>query len=376
MAKVSDVIDVNEDEPTSTLPEHASGGGRDDLMQSMLDSADDDGMAQADTEDEQIAELAEQTDEPTIEQLRELAGKDGEGLTDDELQAEYKKAQEEEDFKLPFPVYDAQGNKIEGLDKLTLQDLLSGKVQIGYNAMGKEQRKALNDILRVAANGHLNESKMATSIAERNQVAQKLQELQAEHSSWATQRQTWNAVLGAAHAGNFDPLKQLIAAYGRELSVLPEPVADNSAELEQAGLNYFVTNVAPEAVKIAVQYGADPAEVTRAAHEMIVAEGEFLTQEKLDNILKYELQALLESSGYTAGAAPVPTQSVDIAAEVKRQVDAALAVQKTNATTERVRNRMRNAPPAGAGSTPGAGTSMPAMKSREDMKKWLRGETE
>src|SRR3990172_1453557 len=130
MARVSDVIDVDPNAaPVTTLPDHAGGVGqsRDALraaaMVEGVAAAGDEAAVERD-EDAIAEDLSQQEEEPTAEQLRALAGADAKGLTDEQLVAEYEKAKAAEEFKLPFPVYDAEGNKITDVSKLSLKDVL------------------------------------------------------------------------------------------------------------------------------------------------------------------------------------------------------------------------------------------------------------
>lgn len=393
MAKASEVIDVEQlDEPITEVPEAPSTKAhesRDERMQSALDEAGDS------ADFESTIESLVDKEEITADDIRRVGGKDAEGLTDEELLAAYKKAEAGEaastdstdeaegtdtkQLELPFPVYDAEGNKVDA-SKLTLEDLLSGKVQIGYNAMGKEQRKALNDILRVAANGHLNESKIATSLAERNQVHQQLTELRKEHEAWAKDRKIWQGVLNAAAAGNIEPLKKVLASWVAETSsVAPETAqGGEDASLVAAGQQYVIQTIIPAAYSLADAFGADRQEVTNEILRRINQEpAEFLTEDKIATIINYEVPAELERLGY-ANKGGTPAQTSDprdekIAALEKQMLE--LKAGKENEKTAAARAKMKKAPASGGGSTPGAGDSMPAMKSREEMKKWLRGET-
>lgn len=389
MAKVSDVLDVAQvDEPQTSLPEHAgSEGSSQDIFDSTMEQA---GL------DATFAELAEREGELTAADLRQAVGADAEGMSDAELLAAYKAAEvaqaagtagatdgsddEAPAFKLPFPIYDAQGVKIEDVSKLTVQDLLSGKVQVEYQAMGKSQRKAFADLVRTAANGHYNESKMATLMSERGQAYDQLQKIRDEHSAWAGERQSWNKVLDAALAGNVAPLQQLIQAYATELgkaapAAAPEAEGSYSPEAIAEGQRYVMTT----AQKLASEYGADASEVMNVFLDMINKEpADFLTKEKIEAIAQYELPAVIEAAGYARnGTAPALPQAdgdprdARIAALEKSLAE--VKAGQANATTAAVRARAKSAPASGGGSTPGAGDSVPSFKNRAQMKEWLQG---
>lgn len=393
MAKASDVVDIEQslDEPVTSLPEHAgSTGSREDIKQAAYDEAGESADLEA-----TFSTLAEKSGDLTPAELREAAGKLGEGMSDEELQAAWKQAQTgepaadktEEQFKLPFPIYDDKGNKIEALDKVDIKALLSGKLQIGYNALGKEQRRALNDILRNASLGHYNEQKMTTLQQERKQVYEELQTLKKEHESWGGDRKLWDKVLGAYVSGNPEPLKQLVQAYAAEMGRLPKEEAPNvqvDREREQAGQQFVLNHIMPAANKLAGEYGADAQEVTNAILGRIQEEpSEFLTREKVDSIINYELPHMLEEAGYAKGGQSIVNGGAENAElkaamgridALEKQLQSQLAESK-NAPLNRVKGVVRKVPSAGSGNPAGAGESMPAMKNRNDMKKWLRGET-
>lgn len=351
--------------------------------QSIIESAVNDAEAQ-----ERIDALAANEAEPTIDQLKEAFGDLAEGLTDAELQAEWDKAQGKEagaegtGFTLPngLKLYGEDGKELTGLEKMTVAQIFSDKVQFGYNALGKEQKKALAEVFRNASLGHYNEQKMQTLAQERTSIYDKYTKLNAEHASWAQDRQVWLSVLTAAANGNVDPLKQLIKEYGAANAQAgvtgPQATIDPSqeAEFNDAGMQW----VTAEANKLAQTYGANPLEIAQAIVYMANQEPqEFLTQEKLNAIVQYEIPALLERYNYSVKVGGV-VQAQGTAdprdakiATMERQLAELTAGQK-NAQTQRLRER--KVPAAGGGRTSAAGDTVPAFKSREDYKKWIRGD--
>jgi hypothetical protein len=187
----------------------------------MLESAFEEGA-----EESVIEELVSKEGELTVEDLRKLPG--SEDYSDEELMAEWKKVSgatgeaAAEAFKSPVPLYDEKGNKVEDVSKITVQDLLSGKVHFGYNANGKEQRKALEAVLRVAQLGHHNEQRYAGTIAERNQVLKQYQEASEKVTKYEADREVWTAALAALANGNAEPIKQIAQAYAAEVSKIPQ----------------------------------------------------------------------------------------------------------------------------------------------------------
>lgn len=374
---------------TSGIPATAAGVSPD--RASMMDEA----MA----EGELSAALAGLDEGFDVAQLREAVGAAAEGLSDDELMAEYQKASgqaaeeseepeaepqttpvtEEPAFKLEgFKLYDDKGVEIANPAKVSVLDLLTGKVQIGYNALSKEQRKGLRDLTRVAANGHFNEQQVVGLKAERAQALQRAKEAEARVERFVADQKVWDRALTALANGNLEPMKQLATAYQKAIGELPATPSQPAApeeDYEAIGQEVFTTHIAPRAQELATQYNANPIEVAQYIMWLVEQEGEFLTPEKVESILKYEMPSVLESKGFVAGqpaAAPTPKTDPRDAqiAEMQKQI-AALTAAQANAKTQKLRTK--RVPPVGNGQPSGAET-VPVLNSRDDMKKYLRGE--
>lgn len=354
--------------------------------------------------EESVIETLAGKDDITLDDLRKIPG--AEGLTDAQLTAAWSKAQAEaggaegtdpnaQKVELPFPVYDAQGNKVAA-DKLTLQDLISGKVQIGYQAMGKEQRKAFGDLIRNASQGHWNEHRYNSVQSQYRQASEKLATLEKESSGHKEMQSQWNGALTALLTGNNAPMKALIDAYRSELTksgqappagFVSEDTVAEQREAAERGMQWWTDVGMPTAYEIANNYGADAKEVQGAIQYFINNEPN-LTPQRIEEILKFDVPYEFEKNGYTAkggsgqadgagnGQQHVPSngQANNEVAELKRQI-AALSARVTGNANERttaVREKGKRTPPAGSGATAGAGDSMPSFKSRNEMKDWLQ----
>lgn len=383
-------------QPESTeLPERAGGESKDrqDIRESAMEEAGEEASRESIVES-----LASKEGELTIEDLRKLPGT--EGMSDQEVALEWgravkaaeagnvESAEGTESFKLPFPVYDAQGNKIEALEKISVKDLFEGKIQLGYNAMGKEQRKSLTDALRNASLGHWNEQKYNTTVEERNKAATEASEYKRQLDQQATERKTWDAALTALAMGDINPMKQIAAAFQRGLTSIPQAIPGyvpieqiNSERAEQErGQKYVNEVINPAGLEIAKRYGADPHEVMGAIKHFIEREPvQFLTEAKVESILKYDVPNLFEANGYTSSG--VIGQKNDQPNEIEelRKTVAALqtsVAEKKNASTQTAREKSKKLPPSGGGATPGAGDSMPSFKSRSQMKAWMQNDAD
>lgn len=385
-------------EQQTTIPDRATGVTQD--RQSIRDSALEEAGTNAGRESA-IADLAAKDGEITIDDLKKLPG--SEGMTDEQLKAEWDKAvaaeasgtgeqEDEKAFKLPFPVYDKEGNKVDALEKISVRDLLEGNLQVSYQAMGKEQRKTLTEALRNASLGHWNEQKYNTTVEERNSVVKDLASANEKLDKHSSERKVWDSALTALAMGNIEPMRQLAQAYQNQLVAAPQGtpagmVSVSSVEAERAeiaaGNQFIQETIIPAGVDIATRYGADPKEVLGAIEFFLKREPmQFLTREKIDSILKYDVPNLFEENGYRAGqgkvSSPNGQQSSNEIDELKKTVAAlqsSIAVNK-NKVVQNVRDKSKKIPPSGGGATPGAGDSMPTFKSRSQMKAWMQGDTE
>lgn len=349
--------------------------------------------------EESVLEELSGKENVTIDDLRKIPGT--EGMSDEQLTAAWDKAQKEaggEDgaaadtkIEVPFPVYDAAGNKIAS-DKVTLGDLLSGKALVGYQAMGKEQRKSLSDVLRNASQGHWNEHRYTTVQGQYREASAKVGTLEGQVKEFETQREQWNSALTALITGNNAPMRALVEAYknalGRTGQAVPEgyvPQEQVQAERENAerGMQWWTEVGLPSAYELSNKYGADSKEVQGAIQWYINNEPN-LTPQRIEEIIKYDVPYLLEQNGYKANGEPAsgsnatgtvtPAGSNNEVETLKQQI-AALTQRITgsaNDRTQAVRDKQRKTPPAGSGATSGAGESMPSFKSRAEMKEYLQ----
>lgn len=351
--------------------------------------------------EEAVLNTLAEKEELTIDDLRQIPGSDE--FSDEELMAKWKEIEaqeagsgegeeEVEAYKLPFPIYDKDGNKLEALDKINLKDLLDGNLQVGYSALGKEQRKTMAEALRNASLGHFNEQKYNTALAERNQIFERFQAHDKQLKQYAEERKVWDAALTALAMGNIKPMEQIAKAYQAALMQQPQtpqagmiPISQvqEEQELMAKGIEYINTTIIPKGYEIAQSYGANPQEVINAIKWYLEREpAEFLTREKIESIINYEVPSLLERNGYSANGQPAAqpsvtgNQSSNEVAELKKQIAAlqTTVAEKANGKTEQLRNKQRKIPPAGGGAIPSAGDSMPNFKNRQQMKAYMQND--
>src|SRR5207245_8197585 len=81
--------------------------------------------------------------------------------------------------------------------------------------------------------------------------------------------------------------------------LVPEAQVRQERELEAAGIRFIQSELNPAAEKIAQAYGAKQSEVLNAILWYIDREpAQFLTKEKIDSIVNYDVPMLFEQNGY------------------------------------------------------------------------------
>lgn len=346
-------------------------------VESMLDDMDDDVVDTSDatgsvstevTEDSVLDELSAFEGELTIEQLKKLPGADKH--SDEELEQMWKRVSTPR--QRSYKLY-KDDKPLEDFSGLTAEELLDA-VKYGYTANGKEQVKNFDELVRVAQMGHYNESRMQQILNERNQKAEAYAKLEAEHSTYGQERKLWEHALSRYLQGDQGPLTQIIEAYQKAINEPPQ-LANNQPEsdtnLEAAAQKVYYEVVIPNSYNIASKYGANPQEVANAVLHYVNQEPpEFMNEQRLAEILNHDIPMLLEQNGYSANTHPMEKPKDELA-ELKREL-AELKAAQTNNTVNGAKKR--KAPPAGGGATPSGSDTMPDVKSRADMKKFLRDE--
>lgn len=315
-----------------------------------------------------VEELASK-EELTLADLRKLPGTAD--MSDEELQAAWADANKPEPVKPDgFKLYAEDGTEIADLNGMSAVDFL--KHQFGYSVRGKEQKKAFKDLLRTAVNGHYNEGKVQSLVSERDLALNTSREVAARVAQFEERERLVVYALRQLQQGNEQPIRELLTRMDQPLPpVQQQTVSAEQAQNDAAGQRVWYEVVVPRVNKMAEQYGLSPDQVEQVVAEAIRAEpGEFLTEDKLEDILGYEVPQRLEG---------LQTRNGDgNSAELKRMAAelATLKAQMKNAATDRKRNRNKKLPSGGRGR--GALTAgndlMPdeAVASRAAMKKWLR----
>lgn len=363
-----------------------------------------------------IEELAGIEGDLSAEDLRRLGGSDAEGLSDDELVQLWNQYQK--DGSAPssgaagasgqapggstsaganvstqggtantrsWKFYDGAGNAVESVEALTLKDFLSGK--IGYNALGKEQQRSLDELVRVAQFGHLNETKLGMQRGEYDAARKELATLRNELGTSKQERAAVDRAFQQFHMGNEQPLRQLLEKHKAGLAAEPSApaTAGSDAEYERIGQQYYQTTLQPIAHQIADRYGVQRSDVERALQTRL-ANDPNITEDKLALWLNHEIPLEIEAAGYalraTAGTVTATTSSgatagsSDRVAELERRLAEAEA-KLQNGTTQDVRSRRSNTPgaPGQRGNTstqPSDVIPADALKSQDAFKRYLR----
>src|SRR4029077_20287578 len=163
---------------------------------------------------------------------------------------------------------------------------------------------------------------------------------------FAGERKVWGAALTALAMGNPAPMKALAEAYQKALTTMGAGTAPGKVTVEQGraqqeqverGTQYRDQVLYPAANDIAKRYEANPQEVYNVIKWFIEQEpAQFLTHEKIQRIIAYDVPALFEANGYSpAGTQTAPVQQTNEVEELKKTVaalQASIAGQKNAAT--------------------------------------------
>lgn len=367
---MSDIDLENDELENEEVEEQEESLGRNEAMEREFSKFTE--SADKPTEANVEEELANVQGELTIEHLRKLPGADQ--YTDEQLMQMWQSANAPAP-KRSYKIYNESG-EVNDLADLSAEDFL--KLQFGYNAFGKEHKKTFDELMRNASLAHYNEQKMAGLRGERQQLVDKYSKIEQEHTAWANDRKIWEHALTQLAMGNAQPIQQLAQAFMQAQQQMPamEQAPGGDKELESAGLRVYYEYIVPNAQQVAQRYGANPEEVAQAVMHLVGQEPEeFLTAEKLANIINIEIPALLEQAGYSASesasnnAPSTPSNKPDKVSELEKKV-AELTARLENQSVQKA--KAKRPPPVGSGAAPSAGNTVPDFKSRREMKEWLQ----
>jgi hypothetical protein len=334
------------------------------------DSAGDEPVQLGDTPDDQFEkifeELSEKGEAVTVADLRRLPNSDK--YTDLQLIQMFQEAIKPEPWTKPYKFY-KDDQPLESLDGLSAAELLN--MAVGYSANGKEQKKAFDELVRVAQNGHYNESVMAQLKNERNDFYQRYTKAQEELGGLQSERQKLSYALQQYAQGNAEPLAKLAQAFNEELNTPPAAESvQPDLEVERAGVQFYYENIVPATGRLAADYGVDQAALQQAIDARLQEEpAEYLTQDKLAYIFNVEFPQRLESQGFKRGGKQESQQS-NAELEAVRKELATLKAELANSRNKAIKSK--TPPPGGKGVTPSAGESMENVKDRRSMKEFLQ----
>lgn len=346
-----------------------------------------------------IARLAEDgADEETfLAEVRKLPG--AEGRTDEQLLALWNAARGEATEPeekpepppaLPVTLYDEDGNVVENPSELTLAEL--SRLQVGYQANGKEQRQPLEKLVRLAANTEGWAKRAERLRSERQQLYEQWKAQEAEIERAKREREVWETALR-----NPEYYKRLQQEYQNRLNRPPQTgdvpegyVPEDQVQRQLEAQRYVLTEVKNATDQLAQRYGADPTELFHAATQLIGSEPpELVTTDRVGEILAEDLPMALEEAGYSPSAeapaepAEPPATPAEPAGEEPAEVQALkeqiqeLKAQIGNTQTDAARQRSQSVPTdtGGSGSAPDQPV-VPKFKTADDYRAALEDPNE
>jgi hypothetical protein len=278
------------------------------------------------------------------------------------------------------------GKEVADFDptKMTAAEFLTLKV--GYNANGKEHQRDFEGILRNAQQGHYNAQKAMQIEQEREHALRQWKENEGKVTTYEGERKVWQQALTAATRGNFEPLRLIVAEFQKAIDAgepeapqVPEGyVAQADLDRQAAGEQVYQQHILPAAEKLAKEYGFTQQQVATAIMKLVEMEpAEYLTMQKLQNIMQVELPAMMRDLREQN-----PIQPPEPTAEQKRieVLEAQIAklsgkeVETKNAAVTAAHKRAAVAPP-GVETVPGgsdASLETPNWDTAHGARDWLR----
>ena len=376
------------------MPVQSGPSERDTLLDEFRESGEVEGVTNESTEEAQsvsqadgqgtvdapntsalLEELSNFEGDIGLAELKRFAEAAGEKYTDEELEKMWQEAQSPK-VSAPRQYKFYKGDEeLSSLDGLSAEQLL--ELSLGYKAMGQDQRRSLDELVRIAQFGHFNEQRIQQLLNERNTSQGKYQETASKVSEYEKREQLTQYAITQHIQGNSQPLLQLIEAFKNVQQAPPSFVQSQAQpdeyQMQAAAQQVYYETVVPNAQRLASEYGANAQEIAAVIVAMADNEGEFLTPERLDQIMNQELPYMLEQKGYSTTPKPEEAPKVEPKDEEIMKLKAELAklsAGKKNAIVQAVKSR--KAPPSGGGATPSAGDTMPEIKDRHSMKEYLR----
>lgn len=264
--------------------------------------------------------------------------------------------------------------------KMTAADFLA--LQIGYNANGREQRKAFDEVVRNAQQGHYNADKAVRLEQEREHAirewhtgAQRVESLEGE-------RKVWTQAITAATRGNFEPLRMIVEEFQKAMDTEPEApaaipegwVSQEDLAIQRAGEQLYAERVWPQAQALSQQFGFPPEQIATAIMKMVDQyPKEFFNEQALEGIMTVELPNLLTQLREQHPV--VPTAEAKRIAELEAKVEALTKprVEADNAAVTAAHARRAAAPPGVPTVASGAGEDgIPDFQTAAEARKWLR----
>lgn len=229
-----------------------------------------------------------------------------------------------------FTISDAE----EGLDigALTLKDLMDSP-RISFKRSGEQVTATLEDLVRDAQQLGKAQSQAERMLEQRNTTAAELNELKPELESLRAMEHSWREALEdeAVYKEAREAYMRAIGKGGSAGSSAPSgapaekpagspPAEPSSDDAYKAGESFFAENLWPHMQSVAEAYGADAQELSQTVLERIGEEPpQFLTLERVQEIVNDELAAELRRAGYEAAKQVDPWAPPQAAASGSRR---------------------------------------------------------
>ena len=279
-------------------------------------------------------------------------------------------------------------------DEVLLKDFLE-KGELTYKALGKDQTRNFNEVIRNAQLGHFNQERYNTNQQDLIAMGEKYSEQASEVQRYKEMENLWMRAMK-------DPtvMEQLRTEMAPllmgDIAELEAP--ESQAELEAAGYEIFDAEIRPYLADVSEYYGIDQMSLEQYVGEALGSIPEaVMTEERVVEFLQNQLHLEIEEAGYTplynaegekiadvenamrqtvAGAQNIDTKSAEEMDALKKELASTKAIVENLQKQGKV-SKKKKAPPSSKGgrSTGDEGGDKDGEKDFEtahDFKNWLR----
>jgi hypothetical protein len=282
-------------------------------------------------------------------------------------------------------------------EEVLLKDFLE-KGELTYKALGKDQVRGFNEVVRNAQLGHFNEQRYGTLQQDLVALGERYAEIQEELQGYKEMENLWMRALKDENVMNQLKSEMAPMLMG-EIPELEAPMSQQ--ELEAQGYQIFDQEIRPYLSDVSTYYGIDQISLEQYVMEQIsMLPDAIITEERVVEYLQNQLFHEIEAAGYNPlydeegklieeqesnmrdsiqTAQNIDAKSAEENTALKQEVDQLKAVVKNLQTQTKVGKKKKAPPNTRGGKGPSGGDDGDSKRggdqdfdSAADFKDWLR----